>query len=728
MKQLLIILIFCFILTNLFGQQIIRCSTEKSEQLRKQNNPEIENKEIFEKWILKKINLNKYYASIFKTSEVTYVIPVVVHVIHNGESIGSGSNISDAIINSQIQVLNDDYKRLNADTSKTRSIFKPVAANCNIQFQLALTDPDGFPTSGITRLKGTKTSWDITDNETLKSLSYWNSSQYLNIWVCALSGRNLGYAQYPESNLAGLNSTDLDATAYNQAKNALTDGIVIKYNAFGSYASPYPFSKGRTSTHEVGHYLGLRHTWGDVTDCTGTDYCSDTPNLLGSSNGCDLAKKACDSINLAMIENYLDYSDDNCMNIFTNQQKLRMRTVLQNSPRRTSLLTSPGLSPPALTANDAGIKAIISPSSLKYCQNQIEVKVVLKNFGNNNLTNVEIDYQIDNLSNIKYNWIGNLASSFNDTIVLTNINLSVGNHTFRVNTYLPNGNPDAKKYNDTLKSIFSINQTQTLPFLVDFNDGVFPPKGWTLFNPDLQTTWKDTIAGGSLTSNNLSAYINMFDYNDNGQQQQDALYSPGYDFSKISSATLLFKISYAQADASSNDGFKILVSTDCGNTYNYTLYEKYGSELATASMFSTAWRPKHLSDWKDQSIDLHNFIGMPSVNLAFVSINGYGNNLYLDDIQVQLITGTEIDKENNNIIIVSPNPNDGNFSIDLNLIKIQDINVEITDIVGKVVWNSENKKVLKTNLPIDLSLIKSGMYFVNIKGENFQKTTKIIIY
>ncbi len=729
MKQLLTIVLFCFFLPDLlFAQQIIRCSTEKSEKLRRQKNPLIENKQIFEKWISKKINLAKNNASIFKTSEITYVIPVVVHIIHNGETIGNGSNISDAIINSQIKVLNDDYKRLNADTSKTRSIFKPVAANTNIQFQLALTDPDGFPTTGITRLKGTKNSWDPSDNETLKSLAYWNSDQYLNIWVCPLSGRNLGYAQYPESNLAGLNSTDLDATAYYQARNALTDGVVVNYNSFGSYTSTYPFSKGRTSTHEIGHYLGLRHTWGDVSDCTGTDYCSDTPNLLGPSNGCELSKKACDTAKIAMIENYLDYTDDNCMNIFTNEQKLRMRTVLENSPRRTSLLTSPGLFLPQLTANDAGIKAIINPSTLKYCQNQIEVKIVLKNFGNNNLTKVEIDYQIDNLNNIKYYWIGNLASGYNDTIVLTNINLANGNHTFKINTYLPNGNPDSKTYNDFLTSSFSINQSSSLPFLVDFNDGVFPPTGWTLFNPDLQTTWKDTLAGGSLTPNNMAAYINMFDYNDNYQQQQDALYSPSYDFSKVSSATLLFKISYAQADASSNDGFKILASTDCGNTYNYSLYEKYGADLATAPVYNTHWRPKHLSDWKDQSIDLHSFIGLPSVSFAFVGVNGYGNNLYLDDIQVQLITGTEAGKENSNLIIISPNPNNGDFSIDLNLSKIQDINVEVTDVVGKVVWITDIKKTLKMNIPCNLSNKKSGMYFIYVKGENFQKVIKIIIY
>jgi len=315
-----------------------RCGTvDYSRQL--ERTKRLESEQQFEEWLEKKID-PRLQPSIGREAALEYEVQVVIHVIHNGEAIGQGSNISEAQILSQIDVLNLDFNRLNVDASNTPSEFTPVAGNMDIEFVLAELDPGGNPTNGINRVKGTKASWSMSDDQQLKALSYWNANNYLNIWICNLTDF-AGYTQFPVSTLPGLE---------NSSTNPLTDGIVIWYRAFGSsdygnFNLDNGLNKGRTATHEVGHFFGLRHIWGDQSNCNGTDYVNDTPPQSSSTSGCpNHPQPQCPSGNprAAMFQNYLDLSDDACMNIFTKGQIIRMRTVLENSPRRASLLqTSP---------------------------------------------------------------------------------------------------------------------------------------------------------------------------------------------------------------------------------------------------------------------------------------------------------------------------------------------------------------------------------------------------
>ena len=248
-------------------------------------------------------------------------IPVVVHVIYRT----STENISDAQIQSQINVLNQDFRRTNADKTTQWS----QAADSEIEFCLASRDPNGNATTGITRTLTTVTSF--TTNDAMKYSAQggkdaWPTGSYMNIWVCNIGGGILGYAQFPGSGAAA------------------TDGVVIGYNYFGTTGTAAaPFNKGRTATHEVGHWLNLRHIWGDG-GCGVDDFVSDTPESDAANYGCTPTHVSCSTAD--MVENYMDYSDDACMNLFTTGQKTRMQAVLAVGGVRRSLVTSLGCSAP----------------------------------------------------------------------------------------------------------------------------------------------------------------------------------------------------------------------------------------------------------------------------------------------------------------------------------------------------------------------------------------------
>lgn len=306
----------------------IRCYTHEHHQARIQQGVHGETESAFEQWMTARLAEN---ASGIRP-EVDYNIPVVFHVIYQNPT--DVWNISAAQIQSQVDILNEDFKRLNADTMNAPANFRAVAAGSNINFCLAQRDPQGNPSTGIVRWQFSQAaSWSTSSiDATIKPATIWDPTRYFNIWVVNMSGGVLGYAQFPvSSGLAGMPTSG----------SANTDGVVLLYNSVGRPpANPFTgvYNKGRTATHEVGHWLGLRHIWGDGSSCTATDYCADTPPSDAANYGCATTHSSCSGPD--MVQNYMDYSDDNCMNLFTYNQVQRMWTVLANSPRRVSLLTA----------------------------------------------------------------------------------------------------------------------------------------------------------------------------------------------------------------------------------------------------------------------------------------------------------------------------------------------------------------------------------------------------
>ncbi|MES2797589.1 MAG: M43 family zinc metalloprotease [Bacteroidota bacterium] len=339
-KNRLNLLIFSVLVSFSCFSQLIerRCATAEIEKQRLQKNIEYSKKRTAFNQSINQYLVHKRASNSRKSAINELIrIPVVVHVIHNNltNTIGGSknSNISAEQIKSQIEVLNEDYRKKPNSPGFNSN---PIGVDMDIEFFLAELDPDGNPTTGITRTFNEKSTFDPFNNDDqalLSELSYWPSDCYLNIWTTALSNNYLGFSQFPSApNFDGLD-TESDEKV---------DGVYIDFKYFGrktgAISSKY-YKFGRTTTHEIGHWLGLIHTWGDE-NC-GDDYVDDTPESEGPNLTVvctELFSRCSGTRTRNMIENYLDYTVDSCMNVFTIGQKERVKAVFELSPRRKKLV------------------------------------------------------------------------------------------------------------------------------------------------------------------------------------------------------------------------------------------------------------------------------------------------------------------------------------------------------------------------------------------------------
>lgn len=644
----------------------IRCVTVEYEQYLQEKNPKRLKEAQFEAWLSPLVTKYKTMRTSSKTAATIITIPVVVHVIHSGQAIGVAPNITDAQIQSQITVLNQDFGRmLNTPGYNTN----PVGADVQIQFVLAKVDPNGNPTNGIDRVAFIQESWAGrgTDIDLIvKPATIWDPTQYLNMWTFNISDDILGYAQFPNSSgLQGLNSYEGDAN---------TDGVISSYDVFGSsdisasFLLASPYDKGRTMTHEVGHFLGLRHIWGDgngdeasnIPDCIATDYCADTPQAGWEHFTCGVFDTCPSDLGNDMVENYMDYTNDACMNIFTQNQKDRIMVVMANSDRRSSLKNSTKGNAIPLFPNDAEVKiegANYNVETQNASCNTPPVsnkQVAIYNRGTSPLTSVILNYSINGGANQNQTWTGNLAQ--NESAIVTLLN-TASYGILNVSVATTNGATDQRASNNNATATFT---TPAIPTNYTFNTFTF-------------TLQQDFYGSETTWSINNSSGIPVY----SGGPYTDKTTMPAIitnTWLLASNQCYTFTINDSQGDGICCDG---------GNGY-YNIKSADGSiTVLSGSNFGYA--------------DTKSF-----------TTNTLGTNEF----------------ETSNDIYLYPNPTKGTLNISIPSNFGLPNSYAISNVLGQKISQKEVSK--ESDLIVNTSTLSNGIYFITIVKEDQKRTLRFI--
>lgn len=614
------------------------------------------------------------------------IIPVVVHIIHDGGT----NNISDAQIQSQIDVLNEDFRRKFATNGYGAGV------DTDVEFCLAKKDPLGKCTNGIIRINSPLSNHQTYQRAQLKQLSYWDNARYLNMYVVKNINNGsgiLGYSSFPGG-------------------PANEDGIVVRHDFFGKIGTAAS-SLGRTTTHEIGHWFGLYHTFnnGCGTDtCLGGDLVCDTPPVANPNFGCPSSINTCTIDNLPdQVKNYLDYTNDNCKNMFTAGQKVRMHATL-NTIRDTIWkqwnVDSTGCDSGFINSNCKVIPDFVTLTPTICVGNTI----VFYNKSQNNPITYQWFFQggtpaTSSIANptVTYSSLG----TFQVKLIATNL---YGTDSLILNSYI---------------SVTTPPIGQSLPYFEGFEGYAFPPTGMTIDNPDAGITWqRDTIAVAfqGVASAKINNLINI------NYGTSDALVLPRFNFSTFTGTPYLyFKWAYAKSDPNYSDELIVLVSNNCGVTWNQVFYTT-GTAMTTAPTQTTPYLPTSATVWKTANINLNAYAASSNVQIKIVNVTDGGNNLYVDNINLGAnITGIEVTLINDNISIY-PNPGTGNFSMVLKELNANGkISILLTDCLGRVVFETYDRVNSPTyqrefNLALD-----NGFYNLTVIRNGVTSTKKLII-
>jgi PKD repeat protein len=698
MKKILFSVLFTvtpFIYTAVFAQYNGWCGTDRKMEEIRQKYPERQIEwEKLNQWIEE----NAEY--IMSTSESgQYIIPMVVHVIHNYGT----ENISDAQIVDAIKILNEDFNKQNADTSNIVSAFKPIAGNAQFVFRLATKDPNGNCTNGITRTPSLLT-YDANDDSKIIS---WPRSKYFNFWIVSniytdQSGTvTAGYATLPGFSVDG------------------TDGIILDDNYVGSIGTSNGanFNK-RVLTHETGHFFNLLHTWGNGqigTTCTGTDYVSDTPPTKGAFSTCPLTKNECGS--LENVQNFMDYAT--CTNMFTDGQVARMTAAINSTTgQRSSLwqasnLTATGTNDPYnYPANCAPI-ADFKSNRFSVCTG-------------GTISFTDLSY---NNTPTSWNWtFTNGTNTLNSTLqnpTITFNNPGIYNVTLTVSS--PGGNGSVTK-NGYIQVYDASAEFSSFLYEDSFDNNPLSSGRW-----DAQYDWSTNVGWQETT---LASYTapNALRVNNFGSQKgvSYSVISPSYDFAAIEGTpTLTFKYAFARRTDDDMDRLRVYISSNCGQTWNVR-WSAEGADLATVSNKNTSWAPASASEWKSVTLtNLAAWANATNVRFRFEFNSDGGNNIYLDDIN---IVGPNVNIESftdaSFPIVVYPNPSTDQITISFETPVITMASFELLDMTGRSVVKSPVYSYIPgeasyvMNLPEDIT---NGIYLLNIYMGESRITKKVII-
>ena len=552
------------------------------------------------------------------------IIPIVFHIIHfNGPE-----NISTAQVHDAVDVLNTNFRALNANIDDVIPEFEDLVADIEIEFRLAQRDPNGNCHPGINRIVSELTY--VGDSE-MKELIQWPRNKYLNVWVCEYAAGAAGYALYPGS---------VDGW------NADQDGIVLQHSYCGSIGTSNLF-RSRTLTHEVGHWLNLRHPWGNsnnpglAENCEEDDNVSDTPNTVGWTS-CILDGTTCGSLD--NVQNYMDYSY--CGRMFTLGQKDRMRTAaLSSVAQRNQLSTAFNLQATGVSGGDILCEAtfdldrrlICVGDSVKFTDQSYHSPSTWSwNFGDGTIT-----------SGVQGDGVQELYHTYSEA-GLYDVTLVVGNGTDEVSSTV-NG------------AVYVMDEGEMdLPLSQGFEGGEFPTGQWFIEDPLNDGTWE--VTDDAAATGNRSLFIE--NWGNNVEFNDDFLRTATMDMSGMTEIHVNYKWAYVHkgtTEASeTDDRLRVSVTGDCGNDWDLRRMHRGFTDLPTANPTPFPWAPSGIEDWKEYTIVLDNEEYLTEFfRVQFEFESRLGNNIYLDDINVQGFGNTAVSEAINGLTNswnLAPNP------------------------------------------------------------------------
>ena len=635
----------------------------------------------------------KYDESVdLKTKKATRTIPVVFHVIH---AYGD-ENISKAQIEDQLRVVNEDFQRQNADASNTRDFFKSRAANFNIEFKLARIAPDGSYTEGITRTYDPLNmieNYEDGSSEAKSTVSAWDRSRYLNIWVVkriesSRAGTILGYAQLPGG-------------------PASTDGIVMIHDRVGTIGTANSSGKGRTLTHEIGHWLGLYHPF--QGGCSGSDGVDDTPPVAEASYGCTASQNpnTCNTDfpnEIDMVENYMDYANGSCMNAFTNGQLARVNGFLASNQYRARNIAASNLVATGVNTNPVSIpkadfwyddpdkKVICAGQSMKFKDFSYNGDITQRTWkfeggtpATSSAVNPEIVYNTPGVYKVELDVANSAGGTTASQILFV--------------TVLPNVAESKAPFGQDFESNTSVNSWQ--------------------FEKDLEGNgWERNTLIGYSGNNSIMAYV---DENTPQSLRMKAI-SEAVDVSEYEvPLNLHFKYAYARRVSSASEILLVLGSVDCGQSW--ATLKAYNSTNLVTGPVSPNWEPQSKSDWGRASISLSKYKDETNLFLRFDVISQQGNSVFIDDINIGefALSTPELYQEQTWKVIPNPAQNSFIIKTENNTPKGK---ILVRDLTGRLLLeeqiNSEQMTVNSSGLP-------NGLYILSVMNENKVWSSKLII-
>jgi hypothetical protein len=636
------------------------------------------------------------------------IIPIVVHIIHAA----GPENITDAQVHDMIRVINEDYSRTNADTSDTRAIFEPVAASMDIEFRLARKDEKGNCTSGIIRHYSFMTE-GFPNN--FKEVVSWDNTKYLNIFIVnsiyhSTTNGIIGYARFPELN----------------GQTAIEDGVVARHfsvGAIGTAGSGFPqYNKGRTVTHEIGHYLDLIHPfqWGSCFGAHHNDECNDTPRATSAAYGCNSNLDQCTNDNGRpnMIENYMDYADDDCQNMFTNCQRKRSRRVINLSALRANLSDSANLV--ATGVLDTTIQSC-KPGADAYPSRHVTCV-------GTPITFTENAYG-DTYTSMEWVLPGSSSNGSSNSAIAAQYT-QAGTYDFGLIVSNAQG-ADTINFEKQIVVVPNSGMDISGGYYEDFES--VTPGEWNIQYSEMRGHFQ---RGNSASySGNYSYWVNNFGQcnitHTTPDQSRDVeyLYMPPLDMTTIGDATLKFKYAYSQrvsgGQVYGEDQLAIQVSTTCGQTWQ-TRKVIGTNELITRTASSTGFYPTSNSHWDEGELSLLAFTTRDHIMIRFVFRSRNGNNFFIDDVSVTS-NSSGIEEHELSQLKAYPNPFEDRLSLQFESSSFQNVALEVVDLQGKLIHEAQLQAEIGSNqFTIPTDKWSRGVYLVRVHGAFGTQVEKLI--